>query len=89
MLHTRPVLPATNVALVVNMLIHMYAVYSSVEDDRADVEAPHMNGHASGYSRVDPRIRDADEFELEGLDSDEDSDLTYAHKESRTFAVHS
>lgn len=74
--------------LVVNMLIHLYAVYTWEQDDKADTEAPHMNGHANGYSRVDPRIRDADEFELEGLESDdEDSDLSYG-KESRTFAAH-
>lgn len=73
--------------LVVNMLIHLYAVYTWEQDDKADTEAPHMNGHANGYSRVDPRIRDADEFELEGLESDEDSESTYGNKESRTFPV--
>ncbi|EUC42878.1 hypothetical protein COCMIDRAFT_102366 [Bipolaris oryzae ATCC 44560] len=82
--------------LFVNMLIHLYAVYSWEQDDKADAEAPHLNGlgDGNGYSRVDRRTVGADEFELEGLDSDDDSSVTYGSgsgsgrsKESRSFAA--
>jgi hypothetical protein len=74
------------------MLIHLYAVYTWEQDDKADAEAPHANGlsngNANGYTRVDHRLVGADEFELEGLDSDdEDSNLAYGNKESRRFAA--
>lgn len=85
---------------VVNMLIHLYAVYAWEQDDKADAEAPHLNGlgNGNGYSRVDRRTVGADEFELEGLDSDDDSSVTYGSgsgsgsgsgrsKESRSFAA--
>lgn len=81
---------------VVNMLIHLYAVYAWEQDDKADDEAPHLNGRGdgAGYSRVDRRTIGADEFELEGLDSDDDSSVTYGSgsgsgrsKESRSFAA--
>ena len=42
-----------------------------------------MNGAANGYARVDRRVRDAEEFELEGLTDDEDDDES-RHKEGRT-----
>lgn len=84
--------------LFVNMLIHLYAVYSWEQDDKADAEAPHLNGlgNGNGYSRVDRSTVGADEFELEGLDSDDDSSVTYGSgsgsgsgrsKESRSFAA--
>lgn len=81
-----------NPLLVVNMLIHLYAVYAWGEDSKADAEAPPMNGlangHANGYTRVDRRVRDAEEFELEGLDSDdEDDNPSYMNKESRAHAA--
>lgn len=41
-----------------------------------------MNGGANGYARVDHRVRDAEEFELEGLTDDEDDDEP-RHKEGR------
>ena len=53
------------------MLIHLYAVYAWGEEGKADAEAPyanefangHVNGHPNGgYSRVDRRARDAEEF---------------------------
>jgi hypothetical protein len=42
-----------------------------------------MNGGANGYARVDHRVRDAEEFELEGLTDDEDDDEP-RRKEGRT-----
>lgn len=40
-----------------------------------------MNGGANGYARVDHRVRDAEEFELEGLTDDEEDEPR--HKEGR------
>ncbi|RMZ73235.1 integral membrane [Pyrenophora seminiperda CCB06] len=75
--------------LFVNMLIHLYAVYAWGED-KADTEAPYANGHANGqpngYSRVDS-ARDAEEFELEGLDSDEEDSAALANKERPGVAL--
>lgn len=81
-----------NLCLVVNMLIHLYAVYAWGQDDKADAEAPlangHANGHINGYTRVDRRVRDAEEFELEGLDSDdEEDDSPRMNKEHRSLAA--
>jgi hypothetical protein len=78
--------------LFVNMLIHLYAVYTWGQDDKADAEAPltngHANGHINGYTRVDRRVRDAEEFELEGLDSDDDDeDSSRLNKEHRSLTV--
>ena len=86
------VLSQTNLCLVVNMLIHLYAVYAWGQDDKADAEAPlangHANGHINGYTRVDRRVRDAEEFELEGLDSDdEEDDSPRMNKEHRSLAA--
>ena len=62
--------------LFVNMLLHLYAVYAWGQDAKSDTEAPRLNGHANGHInghvRTNSRIRDAEEFELEGLMSDED-----------------
>ena len=74
------------------MLIHLYAVYTWEQDDKADAEAPltngHANGHINGYTRVDRRVRDAEEFELEGLDSDDDDeDSSRLNKEPRSLAA--
>ena len=67
---------------VANLLIHLYAVHS-FEVSKNDAEAPHVNGNANGYARVDRMARDAEEFELEGLTDDED-DEEPLHKEGRT-----
>ncbi|KAF3035931.1 hypothetical protein E8E12_004948 [Didymella heteroderae] len=68
--------------LFANLLIHLYAVHA-FQDSKTDAETPHMNGGANGYARVDHRVRDAEEFELEGLTDDEDEDEPH-HKEGRT-----
>ena len=67
--------------LFVCMLLHLYAIYAWPLDKTASV--PRMNGGARGNGHVRPggtmgdaqRLRDAEEFELEGLMSD-DEDLT-------------
>lgn len=61
--------------LFVNMLIHLYGANASPPVPPKDVERPErlprMNGHARG---TDSRqIRDAEEFELAGLMSEDDS----------------
>jgi hypothetical protein len=60
--------------LLTNMLLHLYAVNSVPPVPPKDDEparAPRMNGHTRA---TDSRqIRDAEEFELEGLMSDDDS----------------
>lgn len=53
-------------------------------DSKTDAEAPHANGAPNGYARVDHRVRDAEEFELEGLTDDEDDDDEARLKEGRT-----
>lgn len=68
--------------LFANLLVHLYAVHA-FQDSKTDAEAPHLNGAANGYARVDRRVRDAEEFELEGLTDDEDDDES-RHKEGRT-----
>jgi hypothetical protein len=73
------------------MLIHLYAVSAWDEDVKSDAEAPRINGqangHANGYARVDRRVRDAEEFELGGLDSDDDEDAPFDKKESRPLVA--
>ena len=73
------------------MLIHLYAVSAWGEDSKSDAEAPRLNGqangHANGYARVDRRVRDAQEFELAGLDSDDDDDVPLQKKESRPLVA--
>jgi hypothetical protein len=72
---------------VVNMLLRLYTYYadSSAEGKSADPES-RLNGSAlpNGHARSIPdasdrQIRDAEEFELEGLISDEDDELTKHH----------
>ncbi|KAF2263859.1 integral membrane protein-like protein [Lojkania enalia] len=62
--------------LFVNMLLHLYAVHAWSSTSKADPEAPLTNGSVpNGHARADRRIRDAEEFELEGLISeDEDAE---------------
>ncbi|KAF1839018.1 hypothetical protein BDW02DRAFT_564357 [Decorospora gaudefroyi] len=82
--------------LFVNMLIHLYAVSAWGQDTKSEAEAPclnsmangHASGHINGYTRADRRIRDAEEFELEGLDSDdEDDNSPFVDKESRPLVA--
>ena len=74
------------------MLIHLYAVSAWGQDSKADAEAPRMNGlatgHPNGYTNANRRIRDAEEFELDGLDSDdEDDNAPLVTKESRPLVA--
>lgn len=73
----------TDYETVANLLIHLYAVYA-FQDTKGDAEAPLANGAPNGYARVDRRVRDAEEFELEGLTDDEDDDEPLVQKEGRT-----
>lgn len=67
------------------MLLHIYGTWAwpeSTKPPRRDPESGHghMNGNLNGHPRrghahsrsVDQRVRDAEEFELEGLISDEE-----------------
>lgn len=61
--------------LLTNVLIHIYAVNTSAppvppKDGETPARIPRMNGHNHTDSR---QIRDAEEFELEGLMSDDES----------------
>ncbi|KAF1850927.1 integral membrane protein-like protein [Cucurbitaria berberidis CBS 394.84] len=81
--------------LFVNMLLHLYAVHAWGQDIKADAEAPRMNGltngHANGqpngYARANSRVRDAEEFELEGLDSEDEDDDVLDNKERRPLVA--
>jgi hypothetical protein len=55
--------------VVVNILLHIYAVNSEPASIKLDAEYQGINGHANG--RI---VRDAEEFELHGL-ADDDDDL--------------
>ena len=44
------------------------------QDGKNDAEAPRANGRSNGYARADRRVRDAEEFELDGLVSDDEDD---------------
>jgi hypothetical protein len=59
--------------LFVNMLLHLYAVNALPAIPQKDIERPprlpRMNGHRTTDSR---QIRDAEEFELEGLMSEDE-----------------
>jgi hypothetical protein len=69
------------------MLVHLYAVSAWGATSKSDAEAPRTNGHANGYVRTDNRVRDAEEFELAGLDSD-DEDTPLHDKETRPLVAH-
>lgn len=62
--------------IVVNMLLYLYAVNSEPASLKLDPEHGHQNGHlTNGHARQNhERVRDADEFELEGLTSEDDDD---------------
>ncbi|KAF2026679.1 hypothetical protein EK21DRAFT_73678 [Setomelanomma holmii] len=79
--------------LFVNMLLHLYAVSTWSQISKSDTEAPRtnglLNGHVDGHTRPDRRVRDAEEFELGGLDSDdEDEDSPLHNKETRPLVSH-
>ncbi|KAL6712813.1 hypothetical protein ACLMJK_009654 [Lecanora helva] len=61
--------------LFVSMLLHLYATHAwPPESSKPNANVANgrvLNGHVPGHS-VDRRVRDAEEFELEGLMSDED-----------------
>jgi len=66
--------------LFVNMLLHLYAVNAEPASIKLDPEHGHQNGngHANGHlsnghaRQNHEHIRDAEEFELEGLTSEEE-----------------
>jgi hypothetical protein len=69
------------------MLVHLYAVSAWGATSKSDAEAPRANGHANSHVRADRRVRDAEEFELGGLDSD-DEDTPLHDKETRPLVAH-
>lgn len=71
------------------MLIHLYAVHAWGEDTKSDAEAPSANGAPNGYSRVDRRVHDAEEFELGGLDSDDEDAVPIGDKERQPLTSRS
>jgi hypothetical protein len=74
------------------MLVHLYAVHAWGQSSKSDNEAPRTNGltngHANGHVRGERRVRDAEEFELAGLDSDDDEDAPLHDKETRPLVAH-
>ncbi|GAB7343795.1 hypothetical protein MBLNU457_1766t3 [Dothideomycetes sp. NU457] len=87
--------------LFVNMLIRLYTFYADQgKDVKQDPEAPRLNGHMNGSALSNghahqpfsdrqqrQQVRDAEEFELEGLMTDDDDDPAAATKERS--ALHS
>jgi len=64
------------------MLLHLYGVHAWPQD-KSDTEASRGNGAANGHIRADRRVRDAEEFELAGLMSeDEEPDTPTVDKEA-------
>jgi len=63
------------VFLLVNMLLHLYAVNASPPVPPKDAARPERLPRANGHTRgTDSRqIRDAEEFELEGLMTDDEA----------------
>ncbi|TID19364.1 hypothetical protein E6O75_ATG06702 [Venturia nashicola] len=62
--------------LFVNMLLYLYAVNSEPASVKLDPEHGHRNGHSTnGHARPNhEHVRDAEEFELEGLTSEDEDD---------------
>ncbi|PVI02722.1 hypothetical protein DM02DRAFT_588950 [Periconia macrospinosa] len=73
--------------LFTNMLIHLYAVSNWSSNTKSDDENPRPNGVANGHTRADLRVRDAEEFELEGLISDDEDARPLVAKEERQTPV--
>jgi hypothetical protein len=75
------------------MLVHLYAVSAWGQTSKSDLETPRTNGlangHANGHIRADRTVRDAEEFELAGLDSDDDDENEpLRSKETRPLVAH-
>lgn len=81
------------------MLIRLYTFYADQgKDVKQDPEAPRLNGHMNGSAlpnghahqpfsdRQRQQVRDAEEFELEGLMTDDDDDPAATKERS---ALHS
>jgi hypothetical protein len=82
-----------NICIDANMLVHLYAVSAWGQTSKSDVEASRANGltngHANGHIRADRTVRDAEEFELAGLDSDDDDENEpLRSKETRPLVAH-
>lgn len=83
-----------NRSTVVNMLIHLYAVHAWGEDFKADAEAPRANGltnghrQPNGYAQANRRIQEAEEFELDGIDSDDEDDIIESKERKPLVAQH-
>lgn len=70
------------------MLLHLYGVYAWAQESKSDTEAPRANGTANGHVRADRRVRDAEEFELAGLMSeDEEPDTPVESKEGQPLTA--
>ncbi len=72
------------------MLLHLYATHAMPEAIKNDPEVPRSKGTANGHARAPSEtrlIRDAEEFELEGLMSDDD-DSSEPPGVKRTQRVH-
>jgi hypothetical protein len=72
------------------MLLHLYGVHAWAEESKADAETPRLNvnGTANGHVRADRQVRDAEEFELAGLMSDdEEPDTPTLTKERENLAA--
>ena len=66
--------------LFVAVLLNVYASYVW-PIDRNPINLPKTNGRANGHVRGDSqRLRDAEEFELEGLMSDDEGEVTRPHR---------
>lgn len=72
------------------MLLHLYSAYSSPQTSNkqvklGDEERPRANGHARIPNDLDRQSHDAQEFELEGLMSDdEEPDASKANGHPRS-----
>jgi hypothetical protein len=79
----------TDSSAVVNLLIHLYAVHVWGQETKSDSEAPRVNGRPKPHNRTDSGVHDAEEFELEGLMSDDEDAQALADKEMRPSDTHS
>ncbi|KAI9881327.1 MAG: hypothetical protein M1830_003334 [Pleopsidium flavum] len=63
--------------LFVNVLLHIYAVYTWPATSKKDPETPRANGHVNGHMRTpsERQVKDAEQFELAGLMSDGDEEM--------------
>jgi hypothetical protein len=74
--------------LFVNMLVHLYAVHVWGMTSKTDAEAPRANGLPNGHARPNRQLaRDAEEFELEGLISEDEDDEDAQRKPRKPVAA--